>query len=282
MPDTVKAIALYNSASELQGQSQTIEATVIVEQLQNLVQSSEELRHWRTGYRNVHFTQERSPDPTPLSQDTRSTQAMPPSPSLPPPVRSTLRSLQTSWLLLSALITLTLAAAFFGVAVLWPQGIYELITLGWGVLLSVLAVIPAGYVILSRDMVDDPLSGRQAGRQVYNTSEHLAAMALIALVILVWGAYALIQSWPSFMVIPDARMYDPISTPTAISTDTLNTSVTPTATATRSISPLPTSVKPDALSATASSATAEINMTPTSTTTSTPLRGMFEVQTQTP
>jgi proteasome lid subunit RPN8/RPN11 len=192
VPDSVRAIALYSQAREALDERRPEDAREALNKLQALVQSSEQLRHWRErgGYRDVAVLWaplEGQPVPQP--------QPIPVSPAPPQPARPTVAPTKV-WLGLSALATIFFAVFFSVVAVFWPQKAGHLGILAWGVLLSLLAVVAAGYVIFSREAVPDQPDGvrRQRRPTTHFAIERLAGLILIALVILTWGSYVFLQT----------------------------------------------------------------------------------------
>lgn len=216
-PDSIKAIALYNQIREAISDQQRQQAIEAIERLEELLEKSDQLTHW--GYRDLNvlksglFAEEVST----LSDNDPFSKANPPVVT-PEPSRDKKKSVKSDrWPLWASVISTAVFAFFFIFAVIWfPDAADNLIVLGLGAVISLMAVITAVYLIESR----------------VTSTETIAAVALISITLLVWMGLAVFQN-VDFNVFTEATE-TPASMPTV--EPTLQT------TATRSIVETPTLV----------------------------------------
>lgn len=178
-PDSVKAIALYNQIREAIRDQQRQRAIEAIGRLEELLEKSDQLIHW--GYRDLNvlksglFAEEAAslPNNDPFSK------ANPPVVT-PEPARDKKKKAKSGrWPLWVSLISTAVFAVFFIFAVIWrPDDASNLIILGLGAVISLVAVVTAVYVIVSRVTI----------------AEMVAAVALMSVTLLVWMGFAFFQN----------------------------------------------------------------------------------------
>ena len=210
-PDSVKAIALYNRTREALNSRQPLPARRLLGDLQRLAQTSEQLAHWRNGYRDAANLQkpidnDLAANPQlnnthPLPQLPAPAHTAPPLPAQathfppsPPSPVSHAASSSAVWWLGGAGTAALLFAIFIIPAILYPQITGPVFVLG-NILLGLLAIIVAGYVIASQNIsFVSPDGAQQHKSPVYSKIERIWAWVLITLVVLVGSGYVLFQS----------------------------------------------------------------------------------------
>lgn len=274
VPDSVKAIALYNQMRDRLQEKQPEAARDAMDRLYSLVESSSQLRHWRDRREYRDLTKHRSemgdspPQQflileavAPQQSELYETPNKPPFHTPPEPVRRRKGWSPIHWLMLATVFTVGFAA-FSLITVLlantWPYWI----TLGWGILLSLLAVVLAGYVVFSREEVERAQPGQLevATRSMHFAGERITALFLVGLVLILWVSYGVFS----------ARLVTSTDSPISPEPPTLIASQTP----------IPTAIPPSA-TATAT-ATHTPTLTPTSTPTDTPTPSPTATHTSTP
>lgn len=178
-PDSVKAIALYNQISEAIRDRQRQQAIEAIGRLEVLLEKSDQLMHW--GYRDINvlksglFAEEAAtlPDNDPFSK------ANPPVVT-PEPARGKKKRVKSGrWPLWVSLISTAVFAVFFIFAVIWyPDDASNLIVPGLGATLSLIALVSAVYLIVSR----------------VTSTETVAAVVLMSITLLVWMGFAFFQN----------------------------------------------------------------------------------------
>jgi proteasome lid subunit RPN8/RPN11 len=164
VPDSVKAIALYNQSRE----SQTARSRI-----QNLVQQSEQLRHWRRrGYREFAAS-------PPASQ--------PPVYLLPEPARREAKADKT-WLWFSTFNVALLWLFFCVVALKLPQGIGSQTmwgVLSFGFVFSILAAVTAWRYAVTAEVRPVTQTDKDNPLQQFSS-----AYSLVVIILIVLGWYA--------------------------------------------------------------------------------------------
>lgn len=236
-PDSIRAISLYNQAHEALAEGRFPTAVKALDELQQVLDTSEQLRHWNGRYRDTDRLREqlresalqnaRSIPPsagdestgpnanlstTGLSNHVSSQSALLSATFLQPSRSSTVVG-RNWWLWLSS-IAATLFAVYVVLSiVVWPDFADRLVMLGWGVLISVLSLVMAGYVVLApaaSTTIADPRLIREAR---FSPWERTAALLLTSLVIVGWTGYVIahVPSSPSLGVNLDATQETPPS-----------------------------------------------------------------------
>jgi proteasome lid subunit RPN8/RPN11 len=296
-PDSVKAIALYNQVHNWLGEKHLEAARDALSRLYSLVESSSQLRYWqdRGEYRDLtklRFEMDDLPPQQFLSADEQiaprqtelnETTNTPPLHTSPEPARRRKNWSSIHWLTLSALSAIGFAVFTLFAALMietWPYWL----TLGWGILLSFLAVILAGFVIFSRqdiESVSSNLSGIVSG-PLHSAGERIMAFFLVGLVLILWVSYGVfsvrmmtsggspISPEPPTLIVSQtpATAIPPSVTATATSTHTPTPSPTPTPTHTLTPTYTPTQ-KPTATSTITPTLAETAIMTPTTEITAT-------------
>jgi proteasome lid subunit RPN8/RPN11 len=244
VPDGMKAIALYNQAHEQLNEGDPEQAHDLLNRLERLVEHSSELVYWRErgGYRDITEMRDklstmprRERPPEPYTER----ETGPLRPTLPEPARTRRRQGWSSrywWLVFSAFLAGVFAVFAFATAVLAENWNYW-VTLGWGVLISFLAIVAGGYVVLSREEVETKQSNTQGriARPIYLAGERIKALFLIGLVLVLWASYGFSQG-RLVSSVPET----PTNTPMSTSTDTPTPTNTPTLSPTPTDTPTPT------------------------------------------
>ena len=271
IPDSVKAIAFYNQVRDRLEERRLEEARDVLRQLQGLVEGSSQLIHWqdREEYRNLTTFQSKINDVpsqqsllsdtrvNPRQMESREIHNETPRLRLPEPVRRRKGWSPIHWLMLSAVSAVgfavfTLIAVFL--IKVWPYWV----TLGWGVLLSFLAVVLAGYVVFSKEEIELSQSNQLEMRPLHIAGERIMALCLVGLILILWVSYGVFS----------AKLLTPIDSPMLPESPTITASQTS----------IPTTIPP---SATVTS-THTPTLTPTSTPTDTPIPSPTPMDTLTP
>lgn len=198
VPDGVKAIALYNQAAERLSEGYPEQADSLLKELRRLVEDSSELVHWkeRDGYRNIVEMQtkaEAMPRREPSYQSDSEREVESHRPLLPEPARAQrrwVRSPRYSWLVLSAFMAVVFAIFVLATRLL-DENWRGWVVLGWGILISYLAVVASGYVVLTRNGESKVNNGARSTRSFYFAGERIMALFLIGLVLILWTSYGI-------------------------------------------------------------------------------------------
>jgi proteasome lid subunit RPN8/RPN11 len=302
VPDGVKAIALYNQVRDWLQDKNSEAAHDVLNQLYSLVESSPQLSHWRERgeYRDLEKLSseiENSPRQQSLSADeqvkprqSESYKVRHPRPSrIPPePARRTKDWSSIHWLIFSGILAICFAV-FVLVAVFRGGGRGHQIELGWGILLSFLAIVLAGHVIFSREGIEPTQSDllRAPTHALHLASERFMALFIVALVLIVWviyNGYAIFIPPTVPSISPDqptltvfytpvpATVLSTVTTTAATATSTHTPSLTPTfpPTDTPTLSPMPTeTLTPTYIPTWTPTATSTITLSETTIPTST-------------
>ncbi len=251
-PDCIKAINLYNQWKTNQDTQNN---------LQRLVRSSDQLKHWRVkgGYRDIAKSQKQvAPNPTPPSQQSSPTPPVLPYQPPPQPSRTSPKS-SKKWLWVSALGMFLLglffcAAAFRITGKANPFGVLGILSFGF--ILSLVVVVPAWYVVSAQGSESSTFSDAATSpkQQIYS---RLIPLAIIILVIsswcsLFWYTYAVgyeAVSEPSVVSPAEIATFTPFPTSTLTPIPPTNTPTAPpfptnTPTSTPSSTDTPTSIPP--------------------------------------
>lgn len=273
IPDSVKVVALYNQAKERLNENRPEPTLDLLNQIEGLVKHSHELAHWRdgpAGYRDIDELRARAnemPESRSLPKPDSEQKIEQHRPSLPEPARTKPRREQNRppqywWLALSALLAGVFAGFVFTSVFLIENWSY-LVTLGWGILISFLAVVAGGYVAFSRERIETerPDASGRPDRLVYFAGERIMALSLIGLVLILWMSYGISKgiltspgpgipteavekpettSTQAPVVVPPSATSTSTNTPTPTSTPTLTPTDTSTPSSTPTDTPSPT------------------------------------------
>lgn len=192
-PHSLQAIAYYNQAQEALAERRLQEAHQALDQLQTLVESSEQLIHWReTGYREISDLRARLEEEPDSEEEMATPYSSRPDYQPPQPAR-TFAGLGSQWrplLSLSIFAAALLVLFFFVVTAFRPQRMNDPLTLGFGILLSILAVVMAGYVLGIKAASTSEVAG---GNRWLNHPllKPLGASLSVGLVLLSWCGLSL-------------------------------------------------------------------------------------------
>jgi proteasome lid subunit RPN8/RPN11 len=242
--DGVKAIALYNQAHEQLNEGHPEQALDLLEELDGLVEESSELTHWRErgGYRDAAKMRIRAREMPERERlpESRAEQDIEPRRPLPEPARIGRRRgwpPRYWWLLFSSFLAGVFAVFVFTSTVRGENWGYW-ITLGWGVLISLLTIVLSGFVVLARERIDIEQSGvyQRSAYSAYSAGERIMGLLLIGLVLVLWGSYGFsrgrLASAPPKIPSPTSQQEATVSELPVI--------VSPSVTATFTDTPMPT------------------------------------------
>lgn len=258
VPDSVKAIALYNQWQE--GQD-------TLGELQELVRQSHQLRHWHNNYRDVDKVQNRENSLTApsrlLSAISSASQSMP-APSPPEPARGAAKAIGT-WLWFSLVATVFLVVFFCSVALRIPElGAHPIILL-IGFIFSLAAVGMAWYAtsLGGSNAIGAINTKLSLGSQI----SRFGAPGLLTLVIMSWcGFFFYVNTLEHQFLIEIPLLNTATTTVTVTSTQTMTPIPTNTATPAPTHTDTPTTTPTN----TPMLPTPTFKIVPTSTVTSLP------------
>lgn len=197
IPDSLKAIALYNQAQDAFEAGRVHDAKHAIEELLQLIKNREELSYWHVASKLTELK-------TKIAESVaNATVAEPPEvvsngPSYPTLEGSRQPASPTlAWLLIAVGSTFIFATTLLTVAFFFQETSTAIVT-SWGILLSTIAIFFAGYTIVhqpSNSHVNSNRTRQGPPNSSRAVAHRILSLGIISIVLILWGTYIVLPSY---------------------------------------------------------------------------------------